>query len=252
MSATRHRRLASKLEKKYSTFFRVALNKQITPVLEALKNDSPEFVIASMSTLIPESSLKGLLFDLWIKTGVAFARMAFDDLVKAKNLTTKNAEDDVWLMFMQSYVQSEVAHRLVTLTASSRNVAIKAIQKAIDQSVAEGLGIAETAKLINESVQADWVNASKFRAERIARTEILGASNLGSYQGALSTGLNLIKNWLNTPHGNLRLAHSSVESVPLNQKFLVDGELMEFPGDPTASAANVINCRCTITYTVID
>jgi len=32
--------------------------------------------------------------------------------------------------------------------------------------------------------------------------------------------------------------------VPLNENFNVDGEMLEYPGDPSGSAGNIINCRC--------
>ncbi len=32
--------------------------------------------------------------------------------------------------------------------------------------------------------------------------------------------------------------------------FFVSGEELEFPGDPSARAGNVINCRCKIVFTV--
>jgi hypothetical protein len=38
----------------------------------------------------------------------------------------------------------------------------------------------------------------------------------------------------------------------MDEPFEVDGELLDYPGDPTGSAANVINCRCAVGYIVID
>jgi len=34
--------------------------------------------------------------------------------------------------------------------------------------------------------------------------------------------------------------------VGYNEKFNVSGQEMEYPGDPNASAGNVVNCRCTV------
>jgi uncharacterized protein with gpF-like domain len=32
----------------------------------------------------------------------------------------------------------------------------------------------------------------------------------------------------------------------LDEPFLVSGELLDHPGDPSGSAGNVINCRCAV------
>ena len=66
---------------------------------------------------------------------------------------------------------------------------------------------------------------------------------------ARETGLVMMKNWEATPDERTRAWHRGVESVPLDDPFIVDGEELQVPGDPAGSAGNVINCRCTITYT---
>jgi len=38
----------------------------------------------------------------------------------------------------------------------------------------------------------------------------------------------------------------------MDQPFIVDGESLDYPGDPSGSAANVINCRCGVSYLVVD
>jgi hypothetical protein len=38
--------------------------------------------------------------------------------------------------------------------------------------------------------------------------------------------------------------------VALNQPFFTSGEEIMYPGDPSAKAGNVINCRCKVVFTV--
>ena len=47
-----------------------------------------------------------------------------------------------------------------------------------------------------------------------------------------------------------RPAHLAVhgQAQPLTSPFIVDGEKLQYPGDPTGSAGNVIQCRCTMTF----
>jgi hypothetical protein len=41
-----------------------------------------------------------------------------------------------------------------------------------------------------------------------------------------------------------------VANVPIDEPFIVSGEELMYPGDPSGSAGNVINCRCAIGYVV--
>jgi hypothetical protein len=38
--------------------------------------------------------------------------------------------------------------------------------------------------------------------------------------------------------------------VDLNQPFFTSGEEIMYPGDPSAKAGNVINCRCKVVFTI--
>jgi len=92
-----------------------------------------------------------------------------------------------------------------------------------------------------------WPN----RAVVIARTETLGALN-GSRQDAFvafddETDVSMEKMWLSTIDLRTRPAHvlADLQRVPISTPFMVGGEALMTPGDPTGSAANVIQCRCT-------
>ena len=84
------------------------------------------------------------------------------------------------------------------------------------------------------------------RAERIARTETTGAFNAGADQAYAEEGA-AVKMWLCAPDARTRDAHLAANGtcVSTDDSFDVDGEFLSFPGDPSGSAGNVINCRCT-------
>ena len=96
---------------------------------------------------------------------------------------------------------------------------------------------------------------SDSRAERIARTEVVGALNEGKVEGYRSTGLIEKKEWLATMDDRTRgndprdpFSHIAAdgEVVNLDEPFVRTGESLQFPGDPAGSPANIINCRCTV------
>lgn len=58
----------------------------------------------------------------------------------------------------------------------------------------------------------------------------------------------LMKLWDTTMDGRERLGHklANDQTVPLGQPFIVEGEPLLFPGDPTGHPDNVCGCRCDL------
>lgn len=54
------------------------------------------------------------------------------------------------------------------------------------------------------------------------------------------------RKWRSAQDGDVRDGHhnSSVQPVSLEEPFLVNGERLMYPGDPSGSASNIISCRC--------
>lgn len=178
--------------------------------------------------------------------GVYFAKRELRELEKRFGLKRQkdNADDltPTWLQFMQNFAINQAGERIVSVT----NTTLTQIRKVINESVTEGFGSAETGRMIRRK----WREITRWRSEMIARTEIVSASNRGTLLGAQATGLELKKNWLATPGARTRDDHAFAngQQVGINEEFNVGGENMECPGDPDASAANTINCRCSISF----
>lgn len=92
------------------------------------------------------------------------------------------------------------------------------------------------------------------RAEVIARTEVNSAANAGATTQLRTLDVPATKTWLATTDPRTREAHLDADGqqVGINDSFTVDGESLDFPGDPSGSPGNVINCRCTCTYDIPD
>jgi hypothetical protein len=125
------------------------------------------------------------------------------------------------------------------------------VRRKIQIGLDDGLGTAEIGRSIREVV-----NLTTARAATIARTETHAAATYAATEEAKQLqeeiGIVLVKEWLPTQDSRTRpehLAMSSFGAIPLDEKFIVGGEAMDRPGDPSASAENVINCRCAIITT---
>ena len=130
------------------------------------------------------------------------------------------------------------------------------IRTQLSEGFAAGEGIKEIADRV-KSVSG----ISTPRALTVARTEIISAANAGSYLQMLNAGFDekVTKVWLATEDPRTRLSHRHADNqgVELTGEFSVDiytgdiktgSELLEFPGDPTGTPGNIINCRCSLAF----
>ena len=85
------------------------------------------------------------------------------------------------------------------------------------------------------------------RASRIARTEATAANNYGALNALQQEGAPA-KKWVASFDKRTRDAHARMNDqiVPIGKPFVMDGYHLQMPGDPTAPAHLVINCRCSI------
>ena len=138
---------------------------------------------------------------------------------------------------------------------------IKTVQdttkKVISRIIGQGVIAGETNKEIATRIRKKGKTLSKFQALRIARTETLGMYNSATDASVSETGLKFIRVWSTTKDlrtrrrkRKSRFDHWIVDGQKRAQgeKFLVSGEALDFPGDPKASAGNIINCRCVLMY----
>ena len=117
---------------------------------------------------------------------------------------------------------------------------------AITQSVLQGESVPNAAKRL-----ANVLGMDSRALMMSARTALTGAENAGrvdSYRRAEALGIRLEQQWMATLDERTRESHRELDGqhVPVGEKFEVDGEEIEFPGDPSAPPELVCNCRCTL------
>jgi SPP1 gp7 family putative phage head morphogenesis protein len=130
------------------------------------------------------------------------------------------------------------------------------IWNAVRVQLSEGYAAGESTHQLAARIR-DVVDVTAPRANTIARTEVVSAVNAASLlQMKLAgfTDVECLKRWIATEDERTRPAHYAADgqAVPLSKPFQVGGEGLQFPGDPTGRADNVINCRCTLEYEFSD
>lgn len=119
----------------------------------------------------------------------------------------------------------------------------------------QGIDAGDRISDLQARVRRVLVNDAPSRISRIIRTEINAGMNAGAVESYKATaGRVSRKKWLtagdalvrgNRPGDlfNHKQAHGQV--VKVADPFIVGGERLQHPGDPSGSPANIIRCRCT-------
>lgn len=117
------------------------------------------------------------------------------------------------------------------------------VQTSISASLADG----KSTEAIKGDVEA-LTAFTEFRADTIARTEVVGAYSNGDRAGAVALGDHgpVEHSWMATGGARTRESHAEADgqTVGFDEPFIVGGERLMFPHDPSGSPENVVNCRC--------
>lgn len=148
--------------------------------------------------------------------------------------------------FTLSWIRRHSAKRVQQISKTTA----RAIRRQIIDGAKKGWSQDRIARAIERATEGE---IGKVRARRIARTETHTAYERGSYEQARAVqkiGVEIVKVWASTEDERTRPDHAAAneQSRDLKKTFLVGGEEMRFPGDPRASARQIINCRCSALY----
>ena len=121
------------------------------------------------------------------------------------------------------------------------------VENAVTQGIIQGKGIDE----ITDDLCDKLCTLNGNRMTTFARTAMTGAQNAGRQElmeEAEDAGIRVKKRWVATLDSRTRDTHQELDGqeVPVDEPFEVDGMEIMYPGDPSAEAELVYNCRCTM------
>lgn len=147
---------------------------------------------------------------------------------------------------VNTFVNEWIATKVTQINKTTESQIRGLIRSGLD----EGLGVDKIGKRIREVAGP----MSALRAHVIARTETHTAANFGAQEAAELTGLDMKREWVSALDDRTRdgpdADHVAADGqiVGMNEPFVVSGESLMFPGDPSASPAMTIMCRCGVAY----
>lgn len=140
-------------------------------------------------------------------------------------------------------VNSKISKGLYSRLGEDVDLLKRKITAQISRGVATGMSYSQMAQQL-----AGYTKTGYNNAVRITRTEghrIQQESTMDACYAARERGADVVKQWDATMDANTRESHQMVDGEirALDEKF--SNGLM-YPGDPSGSAAEVINCRCVL------
>lgn len=185
--------------------------------------------------------------DLYSDIGLHFAKWYarnFDKyMTKGVN---PNQYIEQWENVFASLGSAVGAQRVTLVSGTAKETLIKVTQNLMTDVDFQNSGIDEKTRIL----RSQFTRYSVFQAQRLVRTEATNAANFATMKSAetIFPASDLMKEWISASDERTRPNHRAADGqvVAQNQPFLVGSSLMMYPGDPSAPAKEVINCRCSI------
>jgi uncharacterized protein with gpF-like domain len=238
----------NKFERRYTPAVYKALQSQIKEYTVVLKNDGIEAAKRKLNDIDINWKIAPVIKDMYKTVGVFYANQEYGQLRQQLKDKKKgfgfNAE---FVAELIRYFTLDLLNKAVLpISATTR----EQVRQVLEQATNEGWGVDQTVRALQSSDLTLW------RARMIVRTETQKAAFKGRKMGADKIEYATTTEWIAANDHRTRHSHRRVDGdvVDPYQKFKVPvfkgdlqigEETMEGPGDPKASAGNVINCRCT-------
>ena len=140
-------------------------------------------------------------------------------------------------------LDSKISKGLYTRLGEDVNLLKRKIIAQVSRGISTGMTFAQVAKGLSDYTRIGFNNAV-----RIARTEghrIQCQAGMDAMTAAKKKGADVVKQWDATLDGRTRESHQAVDGEirELDKPF---SNGLNYPGDPSGGAAEVVNCRCAI------
>ena len=248
-------RLRRQLYKKYSSLFNGAIEKEIEEFAKLVERIGPEAARSSLAAMAWDDKLVTILRKLYRESAVIFGNSVY----RAVGIESRKAYDPFdlnsdWLEELTSFLIQWGFLLASSMTQTTKKYLIVIINMGIE----EGKNPKEIADAIRNNSDLQY---AKMRAMRIARTEVMRASNYASYVAAQKHPFVVDKMWVATRDSRTRRIpkdrydHWDMDGqVKAYNEPFTSADILgrpisaAYPGDPTSPAGFTINCRCTVAF----
>lgn len=287
MSRERNHILQRRYELNYYGKVKKAIQSRISSLISVIKENGIHAGVSYLSKQTHSGELHKVIEDIYLKVGLRFARMQWSEFMEQKRaakdwgvpgrrVQTKETNgsyatnggtpsdslsnavqtkgfgfNSAWVEWIKNYLYRFLLDKIVFKVAETTREVLMSV---LDRAISNGWGIAETVKELED------LPLSKNQAARIVRTEVTRAANAGTMAAGSTFEFEQKKEWLAAHDLRTRgtdpddhASHVDLDGTVIDyDDHFIDprnGDRLLFPGDPKASAASTINCRCSVAIT---
>ena len=237
----------------------IAEKKQISIVKRYYKSEYNKGINSFISEgqtnfqlLFDSKDLLKIYRELYLDIGMRFAKWYANNYQKYLTKNLDPTQLDIWQNSFASFGSAVGAQRVTLVSGTAKNNLIRITQQLMSDPEFMTLGAVERGRILKNQFNT----YSQFQSERLVRTEATAAANFATMESATTIfpKEQMQKEWIASFDDRTRSSHSEADGqiVMANDTFFVGGSQMMFPGDPSAPAAEVVNCRCSIAYIPIE
>lgn len=225
-------------ERGFYAFLLTKLNVETKAYIKSLEGRNPNTF--HITSFFGDKWMMNILKDAYLK----FGRKQNEFL----NGIAKKAEDDefniVWSMLVLLLFKDIL--EFIVILGIIRTIK-NDIKRFVDDKLSQGIPTSAIITLLGLYLTQKNI----IRAQTIARTETTKIMNLASLEWAKLEKKEIKKKWIVTLDGKERASHNAMADYPaigLSEKFIVGGYTMSAPGDSSAPASELVNCRCGLMF----
>jgi hypothetical protein len=246
----RHKRRMNKFERMFTPVVFKAINSQVSSFIREIRSRGIDEAKRSMDTVLLNGNVAEAIKQLYKVVGIYFAKQTALELKRQEY--KQFGVNEEWAKLIESYFRLHLLTKaVIPITETTK----KQILEVLSQAQMEGWGVERIIRELSSPELTVW------RARMIVRTESNKAMFYGQQLGEKESQWESTKLWIAAKDHRTRHSHKKVdgERIDANGKFSVPVykniggvevqmgfDMMEGPGDPEATAGNVINCRCVI------
>lgn len=237
-----------------------ATNSQIRDAIRLVRERGIVSAINALNTYLYNTRLTKVITRLFTEMALWTANQGYRQLFKFVREFTRQEKakdsgafgfNEEWVRDIDTYLQQYLLKRAVLPITETVK---KAILEALKLGNAEGWGVD---RMIQELRNLE--SEGGYLARMRVRTELSNAANFGYKMMENKIPFETDKGWIAARDARTRNSHRQMNGVIIDSnadfhvpiikgKVQIGIDLMTGPGDPEASAGNVINCRCTLYF----
>ena len=236
----------NRLEKKYIRKVYNALYNQVEKFIEDIEANGLQSATNRLYASVPTNEAIGpVIQDMHKEAGLFFGKKAYYEIRRSARKKIEKAGfglSEEWLEAIIAFFRDEYFTLVKNISDTTRDQLFRVLSQAAE----EGWSNDTTVKQLKNPELYVW------RARLITRTELTKGAFFGRKLAADDSEWETEKEWIAANDHRIRHSHRAVDGdvIDLDGKFAVSTpkggiDYMSGPGDPTASAANLCNCRCS-------